>query len=290
MDKAAGKEEQLAFAFSPKKINLRTKTIVATCIILVLIIAIYVYSLFIPESVLKANFTQKSLAPSWHHLFGTDWLGRDMFHRTIKGMSTSMTIGLISAFLSALMAIGLGVLAAAGPKWLDELISWLIDLVMGIPHLVLLILISFAVGGGMKGVMIGVIVTHWTSLARLIRGEVAKLRTQEYVAVSKSIGKSNLWIMWYHFVPNLLPVFIVGLILLFPHAILHESSLSFLGFGLSPQSASIGIILAESMRYLTSGMWWLAVFPGAVLVLVVFLFAQLGENIKKLLDPYDAQE
>lgn len=272
------------------KWNLRKKTMVVTTTLLFFILVIYIVGFSLPESVLKADFTQKNLPPSFHHLFGTDWLGRDMFYRTLKGLSTSVTIGLTASFFSGVVALLFGVMAAGGPKWLDEVVSWIIDLVMGIPHLVLLILISFAVGGGMKGVMIGVVATHWTGLARLVRGEVAKLRHETYIAMSKNLGRQKFWITIHHYLPHLVPIFIVGILLLFPHAILHESSLSFLGFGLSPQKASIGIILAESMRYLTSNMWWLAVFPGAFLSLIVLLFARLGENIKQLLDPRQAQE
>lgn len=270
--------------------NTRKKTIWITLFIFLFIFIIYLMGFILPESVLKADFSQKNLSPSLTHLFGTDWLGRDMFYRTLKGLSTSMTIGLVASFFSGILAVILGIVASSGAKWLDSLVSWLIDLVMGIPHLVLLILISFAVGGGMKGVMIGVVVTHWTGLARLVRGEVAKLKDQPYVLISKSLGKSNMWIMKEHFLPHVIPLFIIGTILLFPHAILHESSLSFLGFGLSPQKASIGIILSESMRYLTSNMWWLAVFPGVLLAVIVLLFARLGENLKKILDPKSAQE
>ena len=93
-----------------------------------------------------------------------------------------------------------------------------------------------------------------------------------------------------HLLPHMIPQFVVGLVLLFPHAILHEASVSFLGYGLPPEQPAIGIILSESMKYLSSGMWWLAVFPGLTLVCIVVLFDKLGDNLKTLLDPYSAQE
>ena len=88
----------------------------------------------------------------------------------------------------------------------------------------------------------------------------------------------------------MVPQFVVGLVLLFPHAILHEASISFLGFGLPPEQPAIGIILSESMKYLSAGMWWLAVLPGLTLVLIVLLFDRLGDNLKTVIDPYSAQE
>lgn len=106
---------------------------------------------------------------------------------------------------------------------------------MGIPHTVLLILISFAYGKGLKGVLIGVAVTHWTGLARIIRSEVLQIRSQQYIEVSRKLGHSSWWITVNHILPHMIPQFIIGLILMFPHAIMHESSLTFLGYGLSPE-------------------------------------------------------
>jgi len=187
-------------------------------------------------------------------------------------------------------AVLIGIAAAVGSKRVDSFISWLIDLVMGVPHTVLIILISFMLGRGLKGLLVGIACTHWCSLARLIRSEVMQLRSQPYVAVSRKLGKSGGWILVNHLLPHLLPQFIVGLILMFPHAILHEAAVSFLGFGLPPEQPAIGIILAESMKYLSAGVWWPAVFPGLTLVLIVFLIDKLGDNLRRVLDPYSAQE
>ena len=115
-------------------------------------------------------------------------------------------------------------------------------------------------------------------------------RQQQYIAVSRRLGKTGSWILTHHLLPHLLPQFLVGLILMLPHAILHEASISFLGYGLPPEQPAIGIILSESMKYLSAGIWWPAVFPGLVLLLVVLLVDRLGDNLKALLDPYSAQE
>ena len=143
---------------------------------------------------------------------------------------------------------------------------------------------------GLKGVLIGVAVTHWTGLARIIRSEVLQLRSQQYIEVSRKLGHSNWWITIHHILPHMVPQFLIGLILMFPHAIMHESGLTFLGFGLSPEQPAIGIILSESMKYLSTGMWWLAFFPGLMLVIIVLLFDKLGENMKKIIDPYSSHE
>lgn len=224
------------------------------------------------------------------HIFGTDALGRDVFLRTLKGLSVSLTVGIAASIISAVIAVFVGIAAAAGAKWIDTIVNWVIDLVMSVPHTILIILISFALGRGLKGLLVGIAATHWCSLARLIRAEVLQLRSQQYIEVSRRLGKSGGWILINHLLPHLVPQFFVGLVLMLPHAILHEASISFLGFGLPPEQSAIGIILAESMRYLSTGMWWTAVLPGITLVLIVLLVDKLGDNLRMILDPYSAQK
>ena len=166
----------------------------------------------------------------------------------------------------------------------------LIDVVMGIPHILLLLLISFALGKGLKGVAVGIILTHWTSLTRLIRGEVLQLRESHFIKIAEKMGMSPWQIGIRHMMPHLLPQVLVGMVLMFPHAILHEASITFLGFGLSQEQPAIGVILSESMKYLTMGKWWLALFPGLLLVLVVIMFHVIGDTLNSLLDPSRAHE
>lgn len=273
-----------------KHLNRRTRALVLTAVLLVLLLAVYGAGILIPQEVVATDFIHARQSPSWQHPFGTDNLGRDILMRTLKGMSVSVTVGIAASCVSAVIGILIGTAAAAGSRLLDGVINWLIDLMMGIPHTVFIILISFALGRGLRGLLAGIAATHWTSLARLIRGEVLQLRSQQYIAVSRRMGKSHTWIMVHHMLPHLAPQFVVGLILMFPHAILHEASISFLGYGLSPEQPAVGIILAESMTYLSSGMWWMAVFPGMALVLTVWLIDRLGENLRWVIDPYSAQE
>lgn len=273
-----------------KRVNRRTKAVLLTAALAAVILAAYALGLLIPEEAVAAGFEQARQAPSLAHPFGTDSLGRDLLLRTLKGLSVSMTVGIAASCISAVIAVLVGVAAASGSKRVDGLVNWVIDLVMGVPHTVLILLISFALGRGLKGLLAGVAATHWCSLARLVRGEVLQLRGQQYVAVSRKLGKSGGWILVHHLLPHLAPQFLVGLVLMFPHAILHEAAISFLGYGLPPEQPAIGIILAESMKYLSAGMWWPAVFPGLTLLLIVLLVDKLGENLKKIIDPYSAQE
>lgn len=273
-----------------KMLNRRTKVLILTATMAALLIAVYAFGVLIPENAYASSFMNAKQPPSWEHPFGTDSLGRDLLMRTLKGMSISMTVGLVASIISAVIAVFVGIAAATGSKRVDAFINWTIDLVMGVPHTILVILISFAFGRGLKGLLFGIAATHWCSLARLIRGEVLQLRSQQYVAVSRRLGKSSGWILVNHLLPHLVPQFFVGLVLMFPHAILHEASVSFLGYGLPPEQPAIGIILSESMKYISAGMWWTAVFPGLVMVLIVLLVDRLGDNLRMIIDPYSAQE
>lgn len=238
---------------------------------------------------MATDFTAKNLAPSAAHLFGTDWMGRDMLARTLAGLSTSIGIGLVSAVVSSLVALALAAVSALGGRCADAVVSWLIDLVMGIPHIVLLILISYALGRGALGVCVGVAITHWPSLTRVLRAEIMQLREQPFIATSRALGVGGVRLALTHALPCVLPQYLVGLVLLFPHAILHEASITFLGFGLSPEAPAIGVILSEAMGYLTAGSWWLAVFPGVALLFVVLLFDRVGSCLRRMMSVEEVQ-
>lgn len=278
--------------YRPKnqKLANRKRTLIACVAAAVALLAIVVIGLLLQGEAQATDFTQKNLAPCFAHPFGTDAMGRDMLVRTLAGLSTSVLIGLMAAFVSSVIALVLGAVAALGGKKADAAVTWLIDLCMGIPHIILLILISYALGKGFWGVAIGVAITHWPSLTRVIRAEILQCKESAYVATAKALGQSPLQIALKHMLPYVFPQYLVGLILLFPHAILHEASITFLGFGLPPEQAAIGVILAESMGYLTAGMWWLAIFPGLALVATVLLFDICGSNLRKLIDPHSSQE
>lgn len=218
------------------------------------------------------DFMRVGMPPHWPHLFGTDWMGRDILIRTSAGLSTSIVIGILAASASAVIAVMVGASAAAGPKWLDDAVTWLIDLLLGIPHLLLIILISIALGRGFWGVAIGVALTHWPALARVVRAEVLQVKQSIFVAQARALGQTRRQIALRHYLPALMPQVMVGAVLQFPHAIMHEAAVTFLGFGLPVDSAAVGVVLSEASGYLTVGMWWAALFPGLALLGVVLMF------------------
>lgn len=270
--------------------NVKKKMIRMLAFSSILLLIILIFSFVLSDANLRLSATGKNLSPSIEHIFGTDWLGRDMLTRTVKGLRLSLAVGAFASVMSVIVAIFMGIGAATFGKKVDNAISWMIDLFIGMPHLVFMILISFIAGGGIQGIVLGVSLTHWMSLARVVRAEVLQIKNSEYISISKSYGKSPWYIARKHILPSVFPQVMIGFLLMFPHVILHEASLTFLGFGLSPQTPAIGIILSEAMSHISTGKWWLVLFPGLLLVVVIKSFDNIGEQLRILLEPASSNE
>lgn len=277
-----------SYRLPQKRFGAREKTLLSIIIFTVFLGTIILLGNTITSEHIKINLRDKNLAPSMSHLFGTDWVGRDMFYRTIKGLSLSIKVGLLSSAISGVIALILGLMSATLGKIVDDFLTWFIDLVLSVPHALIIILISISVGGGFKGVVTGVALTHWPSLARVIRAEVMQIKESDYTKISRNFGKSNLYIAVKHILPHIIPQLLVGIVLIFPHAVLHEASITFLGFGLPPHEPAIGVILSEAMKYLNSGRWWLTFFPGLSLVIVSLMVDNIGKQVNKLINPKTA--
>ena len=270
------------------RLGIREKTLMSIGIFTLFLAGIMLFGSMITEEQITINLLNKNKSPSLEYLFGTDWVGRNMLYRTLKGLSLSMKIGLLSSCISGVIALTLGVLGATLGNKVDSFITWFIDLVLSVPHTLVVILISISVGGGLKGIVLGVSLTHWPSLTRVIRAEVMQIRKSDYAKISRNFGKSNLYIAIHHILPHIIPQLLIGIVLIFPHAVLHESSVTFLGFGLPPHEPAIGIILSEAMKYLSSGKWWLAFFPGLSLVIVSLMVDNIGKKFSQLINPKTA--
>ena len=270
--------------------NTRTRVLIYIMVAAVYLIGVLIWGMCMPEQAYGVEYSEKFIAPCAEHIFGTDFMGRDMFFRCIKGLSISLAIATVAAIISSFIALFFGVAAAIIGGKVDSLVNWCVDFCMGMPHLILLILISFMLGRGMKGVMLAVALTHWTELTRIVRAEVLQIRSSQYVKAAYKMGKSRFWVAKEHVIPHVLPVYLIGVILLFPHAIMHEASITFLGFGLSAEVPTIGVILSESMKHISTGKWWLALFPGIMLLLAMVFFDVIGEKLKRLLNPSSGNE
>jgi len=272
------------------RFNTRTMMTVYLCVCFAYLLTVFFWGLFMPPDQYAVHYADKFIAPNPQHIFGTDFMGRDMFHRCIKGLSNSLTIGIAASAVSSVIGLVFGIAAAVIGGKFDKFILWCIDCCMGLPHLVLLILISFMIGRGATGVMVGVALTHWPELTRVIRAEVLQLRAAPFITASFKMGRTRWEVAKEHIIPHVLPIYLIGLVLLFPHAIMHEASITFLGFGLPADVPAIGVILSESMTHIATGKWWLALFPGAMLLLAVILFDAAGEQLRRLMNPYSGNE
>lgn len=265
-------------------VGTRRQAVFSGLIALTLVLGVFAYSLMVSSDDLRVDPASRMLAPSLEHLFGTDLLGRDMLLRTLLALGQSIGIGLFAGIVSTGLSVILGLLASVN-RLADRIVGVATELFLGLPHFVLLMLVAYAAGGGVKGVILAVGLTHWPRLARLLRHETQRVLASDYVAVSRGLGRSPLWIARRHLLPHLIPQIIAGFVLIFPHAILHEAGLSFLGLGVPPHLPSIGVILSESLRALGSGLWWLAFFPGLGLLLVALSFEIFGESLRRVSDP-----
>lgn len=219
--------------------------------------------------------------PSAAHWFGTDNLGRDLWLRCFQGVLTSLEIGVGAALCSGFIAMLVASLTLVHPA-VDQALRLVIDTLLSLPHLLLLILICFTLGGGKQGVVVAVALTHWPKLALILCAEAQRIRTSDYMTLAQRLGNSR-WYCWrVHYLPALAAQWFIGTLLMFPHAVLHSAALSFLGFGLSPHEPSLGILLSDALRFLSNGSWWLAVFPGLMLLLIVLLFDQCARAIQRL--------
>lgn len=269
--------------------NARKKMMLLLALSSAFLLLILILSFWLSNDNLRLS-AARNLPPGPNHWFGTDWLGRDMFTRTMKGLRLSLAVGAFASVISVLIATVMGICAATFGKAVDAVISWIIDLFIGMPHLVFMVLICFIAGGGIHGIVLGISLTHWTALARVVRAEVLQVKNAEYIQISRSYGKSAWYVARKHILPSIFPQIMIGFLLMFPHVILHEAALTFLGFGLSPQTPAVGIILSEAMSHISTGKWWLVVCPGLLLVVVIKSFDSIGEQLRILLEPASSHE
>ena len=189
--------------------NLRTKTLVIIALSALVIVSVFVCGYFIRD--IPTSFISANQMPSFEHIFGTDWMGRDMFQRTIAGLGLSIMVGFIASVISTIISIVLGLFSSFN-KFADECVAGIIDLFGSIPHILLIILVSIMFGGGVIGVVMGVGLTHWTPLARVLRSEVKEIRTKEYIHLAENLGRSKIWIATKHILPLIVSQIIVGVI------------------------------------------------------------------------------
>ncbi len=193
--------------------------------------------------------------PSSTYWFGTDELGRDLFTRVWMGARVSLFVGVAAALLDLLIGITWGSLAAFSRGWIEELLMRCVDLFSALPHLLIVILLVVWLGSGLAPLIVALACTGWMTMARIVRGEIVRLREQEYVLASYMLGGKGLWTLRKHLIPNAMPSIIATLTLTIPSAIFSEAFLSFLGLGVQAPFASLGTMVNEGFPSLIFYPW-----------------------------------
>jgi ABC-type dipeptide/oligopeptide/nickel transport system permease subunit len=235
-------------------------------------------------SKIPLNALQFLAHPSSQHLFGTDEAGRDEFNRVIWGIRTSMEVGVFVAVISSLIGMFIGAVAGYYGGWIDNLLMRITDLVLTLPALAILLTASALLGQGSQWRISAILVAFfWTGIARVVRGVYLSLREKEYVEAAKASGAGDMRLMFRHILPNTLGPIIVNGTLAVGTAILVEAALSFLNLGIKPPTPSLGGLINEGGQ--NPNQWWLTIFPGFTIVLIVLCINFVGDGLRDALDP-----
>ncbi|QXE01515.1 ABC transporter permease [Terribacillus sp. DMT04] len=245
----------------------------------------------VPFDPAKQELGNTNVAPNSEHWFGSDDLGRDVWSRTWYGARVSLTIGLVAAAIDIIIGVTVGGISgymAGRSKFGDRIdgsLMRIVEILYGIPYLLIVILLMVIMEPGVTSIIIALSVTGWVGMARIIRGQILQLKSQEYVLAAQKMGTSHGKIIWRHLIPNTAGIIIVNLTFTIPQAIFAESFLSFLGLGVQAPFASWGTMANDSLGVILSGQWWRLFFPGFMIALTMFAFNAFGDGLQDALDP-----
>jgi peptide/nickel transport system permease protein len=266
---------------------LRHRLAMSGLVVLVIVFGAGIFANFVaPYSFEEIDLTNVLAGPTTaaHHFFGTDEIGRDFFSRVIFGIRTSMEVGVFVAFVSSFIGVIVGAVAGYYGGWIDNILMRITDLVLTLPALAILLTAAALLGQGSQWrVSVILALFFWTGLARIVRGVFLSLREKEYVEAAKAAGSGDIRIMFRHILPNTLGPIVVNGTLSVGAAIIVEAALSFLGFGIKPPTPSLGSLIASGQQFPQK--WWITVFPGLTLLVIVVAINFVGDGLRDALDP-----
>lgn len=219
------------------------------------------------------------------YLLGSDVQGRDMLSAMLYGLRTSLLVGLLSALFAIAIGVSLGLIAAYAGGWIDALIMRAVDFMLGFPTILVALVLLAVLGQGVDKVILALVIVQWAYFARAVRSVALVERSKEYVEAAHCLGLGNARILFRHLLPNCLPPVIVLGTMQIANAISLEATLSFLGLGLPITEPSLGLLIANGFNYLMSGLYWISVFPGLLLVVLIFAINLVGDRLRDVLNP-----
>lgn len=240
--------------------------------------------LFAPYGEVEGDLGRSLQPPSLRHWMGTDQLGRDLFTRILYGARVSLVIGVVTVGVSGLIGLAVGLAAGYAGGVADSVLMRIVDVWLSFPFILLALTVNAILGIGLQNIILTLIITGWVVYARLVRGEVLALKTQEYVEAARALGASGRRVVLRHLLPNLWTPVIILSSLQVAQFIVAEAAISFLGFGVQPPMASWGNMLNEGKTYIYNA-WWMTTFPGLALVLTALGVNLVGDWLRDTLDP-----
>ncbi|MFG1916996.1 ABC transporter permease [Micromonospora sp. NPDC048898] len=259
--------------------------VTAGLVLLVAVVGSLLAPLVWPLDQSAVALDQTRLSPSWAHPAGTDDLGRDVAHRAVYGLRVSLLVGATAALVATVLGGVVGGIAGTLGGRVDRVLMRIVDTIAAMPHLLLGIFIVAMLRPSLGAVIASVGLTHWLSTARIVRSELLSLRTRPFIDAAIGGGAGRLRVLRRHLLPHVLPRLALATTLMIPHAVWHETALSFLGLGLPPHLASLGNMINDGQGSLLTGAWWASLAPGAVIVVVTLAIAVLAARWRDRLDP-----
>jgi len=259
-------------------------TVVSAAVLGVVVVVAVVANWITPFGVNDVDVPNALRAPSGEHWFGTDELGRDVFSRVLVAMQASMRVAVVSVAFAVVVGVMVGVIAGYRGGWVDTVFMRVVDVMFAFPVLLLALAVVAILGPGTTTTILAIGIVYTPIFARVARASTLSVRVEPYVQMSRAMGTGSLYILGRHIVPNIAGPLIVQTSLSLAFAILSEAALSFLGLGIQPPQPSLGRMIFDSQGFVTMA-WWMAVFPGATIFVIVLAFNLVGDGLRDVLDP-----
>jgi peptide/nickel transport system permease protein len=264
---------------------LRNPVTVTSAVVLVVVIFVALTANWLaPFGVNDVDVPNALQPPSGAHWFGTDELGRDVMSRVLVAIGASMRVAVISVAFAVVVGVAIGVVSGYRGGWIDAIFMRIVDVMFAFPVLLLALAVVAILGPGVTTTILAIGIVYTPIFARVARASTLSVRVEPFVQVSRAMGTGHLYILGRHIIPNIAGPLVVQTSLSLAFAILSEAALSFLGLGIQPPEPSLGRMIFDSQGFVTLA-WWMAVFPGAAIFVIVLAFNLVGDGLRDVLDP-----